>query len=147
MSAFRIDNVLPHLFVVFKASSFSFLSPLAGARDDDFHCLGESRSSMRSLGSILKRLHVRLMMSDKIFFHFHVSRSLHIYPAKREEKSAFLFKFLGSRPVGVRWVIVIYSRGYNIFFCHFFFGRANLHTILCHMLSKSKLPVCSKNEQ
>jgi hypothetical protein len=58
--------VLPHLFVVFKACSSSFSSPLARARDDDIDCAHESRSSKRSLGSILKRLHAYLMMSAKI---------------------------------------------------------------------------------
>jgi len=87
--------VLPHLFVVFKASSFSFLSPLAGARDDDFDCAHESRSSKSSLGSILKRLHVYLMMSAKILIF--VCRGVCTFtPAK--EKKRVLMCFFGLGP-------------------------------------------------
>ena len=77
-------NVLPHLFVVFKASSFSFLSPSAGARDDDFDCAHESRSSKRSLGSILKRLHACLMMSAQIFIF--TCRGVYALPLPNEKK-------------------------------------------------------------
>ena len=88
--------MLPHLFVVFKASSFSFLSPLAGARDDDFDCAHEWRSSKRSLGSILKRLHACLMMSAKIFI-FACRGVCAFTQAKREEKSAFFVQFFAFR--------------------------------------------------
>ena len=75
-----------------KASQSSFSSPSAGARDDDFDSSFESGSSKRSLGSILKRLHVRLMKSAKIFIF--ACRGVRAFtPAKREEKSAFLVFF------------------------------------------------------
>ena len=81
--------VIVHLFVVSSASQFS--SPSAGSRDDDFDCADESGSSQRSLGSILKCLHARLMMSVKIFIF--ARRGVCAFtPAKREEKSSFLFK-------------------------------------------------------
>jgi hypothetical protein len=77
----------------------SFSSYSAGARDDDFECVHESGSSKRSLGSILKRLHVCLMMSAKIFI-FGCRGVCAFTQAKREEKSAFLFKFLVVRGRG-----------------------------------------------
>ena len=72
-----------------KANQSTFLSP---SRDDDFGCAHDSGSSKRSLGSILKRLHVRLMKSAKIFIF--ACRGVRAFtPAKREEKSAFLVFF------------------------------------------------------
>ena len=111
--------------MVSKASTSSFSSYSAGARDDDFDCLGDSGSSMMSLGSILKRLHVRLMKSAKIFI-FTFREVCAFTPAKREEKSAFCSNFW---VVGVRWA-QIYSRGHTIFFC-LFFVRVRVDKLEC----------------
>ena len=74
-----------------RASQSTFSSPSAGARDDDFECAHDSGSSKRFLGSILKRLHVRLMMSVKIGI-FACRGFCAFTRAKREEKSSFSFE-------------------------------------------------------